>query len=383
MKIVQTFFWVIFFTSEVFAGEIDWHGKKVSIVGDSYSAYKDTPGCLGSYYPGKTTVQKLQDMWWSRVISEFGGELEKNCSQAGSDITVTWGLAQSFLYRAKDGQLGNPDIILIMGGLNDFWLHDKYRNSFKNGVDRFFDCLDTEYSAAEKILVLNKIHQHIDYRWGLAPHYRKVLRDSAYKRGYKIVDLEGWLGLKDDDFDARTTQHPTMQGQRKIADCVISSLKSESKYCRLLDSLSLDGRGYMLTDYVPNMKTATIEVYSRQSQYDCLFTNVLYSTSGFVALTNGLDRSFSLMWRNGSLRYAISLDSGQNNLGPRFGISPEESDAVVHTETKGMGFSLDGFSLSSVGEIQSVDASGSLVIGAIRNQGGGTTWVWGAQPYIE
>lgn len=195
-----------------------------------------------------------------------------------------------------------------------------------------------------------------------------MLRDLASERGYRLVDLEGWLGLTDDDFDAKTTLHPTLQGQRKIADCVIASLKSESKYSRLLDSMSMDDSGYMLTDYVPNMRTTRIDVYSRQAQSDCLGTNVLYSTSGFVSLTNGVERSFSLMWRNGSLRYTVSLDGGQNNLGPRFGISPEESDDVVHTETEGKELILDGFPLAGAGDVQSVAASGSLVIGAIRDQ---------------
>ena len=205
----------VFCALSAFANDINWMGKTVSIVGDSYSAYKGSPGCLGAYYPGKTSVQSVSDMWWAKVIAEFGGSLEKNCSQAGSDITVNWGMAQPFLYRAKDGQLGNPDVILVLGGLNDFWLHDNYRNSFRSGVEKFFNCLDSEYSSAQKIVILNKIHQHIDYAWGLSPFHRKVLRDAARARNYKIVDLEGWLGLENGDFDAKVEQHPTAQGHKK------------------------------------------------------------------------------------------------------------------------------------------------------------------------
>ena len=353
--------------SFAYAQGISWEGKKVSIVGDSYSAYKGTPGCLGAYYPGKTTVQNVSDMWWSQVIAEFGGELEKNCSQAGSDITVTWGLAQSFLYRAKDGQLGNPDVIMILGGLNDFWLHDNYRSSFRSGVEKFFDCLDNEYPSARKIVILNKIHQHIDYAWGLSPFHRKVLRDAAKTRNYKIIDLEGWLGVASGDFDAKIEQHPTAQGQRKIADCVIASLRVDNAYRRILDCLEMNEKCYMVTDYVPNLKTTKIEVYMRESSQGSIGTNVIYSTSGFVDKTNTLERSVSLMWRKGTLRYDVTTDGGYSNKGPRFGIAPEGTDAVITCATKGNSLTLDGFSLTGNSEIEDVSASGSLVIGAIRS----------------
>lgn len=349
------------------ASDIDWTGKKVSVVGDSYSAYTGSPGCQGSYYPGKTSVQDVSNMWWSKVISEFGGTLEKNRSQSGSDIAVTWGFAQSFLYRAKDGQLGNPDIILVLGGLNDFWLHDNYRNSFKSGVEKFFNCLDDEYSSAEKIIILNKIHQHIDYAWGLSPFHRKVLRDAAKARSYKIVDLEGWLGLENGDFDAKIEQHPTAQGQKKIADCVIASLRADNAYSRILDFLEMNENCYMLTDYVPNLKTTKIEVHMRDSSQGNIGTNVIYSTSGFVAMTNSLDRSFSLMWRKGTLRYDVTTDGGYSNRGPRFGIAPEESDSVITCATEGNTLALDGFAMSGNSEAEDVSASGTLVIGAIRS----------------
>ena len=361
---------VLILAFKVLAGEVDWGGKKVSIIGDSYSAYKNTPGCSGAYYPGATTVQKVQDMWWSKVIAEFGGELERNCSQAGSAMTVNWGMAQSFLYRSKDGQLGNPDIILIMGGLNDFWLFDNYRGSFKSGINSFFNCLDNEYPEAEKIVVLNKVHQHIDYCWGLAPHHRMVLRDCASERGYKIVDLEGWLGIAAGDFDAKTEQHPTAQGQKKIADCVIASLKADKPYGRILDCLEMDECSYMLTDCIPNLKTTRVEVYMRESSQGNMGTNVIYSASGFVSKTNRLERSLSLMWRKGSLRYDATMDGGVSNRGPRFGIAPEESDAVITCATEGNTLILDGFSLAGDSQVEDVLASGSLVFGGIRSSFG-------------
>ena len=352
--------------SFAYAQGISWEGKKVSIVGDSYSTYKGTPGCLGAYYPGKTTVQKVSDMWWSTVIAEFGGLLEKNCSQAGSDITVNWGMAQSFLSRAKDGQLGNPDIVMILGGLNDFWLHDNYRSGFRSGVEKFFDCLDSEYPSAQKIVILNKIHQHIDYAWGLSPFHRKVLRDAAKARNYTIVDLEGWLGVESGDFDALSEQHPTAQGHQKIADCVVASLKSEKAYSRVLDCLEMNGVSYMLTDCVPNLKTTRIEVYMRECSNENMQTNIIYSTSGFVSKTNGLERSIALMMRKGAFRYDVVLDGGATNVGPRFGIAPEESDAVITCATYGNTLELDDFTMSGKQDVEDLEASGSLVIGAIR-----------------
>ena len=133
----------------VFAWAVDWSGKGVSIVGDSYSAFGYLHGSIHCHYPGKTGVRSESQMWWAQVINEFGGTIVSNRSCAGSAIIGTYGVCPSLLSMAQNGQLGDPDVILVMGGLNDFWVCEEpwgvTETSFGAAVDKLFDCFDTEY----------------------------------------------------------------------------------------------------------------------------------------------------------------------------------------------------------------------------------------------
>ena len=343
----------------------DWTGKKVSISGDSYSAFG-----TNQHYPGKTDVRSTGQMWWSQVISHFGGTLEVNGSRAGSAISYTYGVCPSIPYLAQDGNLGDPDIIMVMGGLNDFWVLAIDKSTFRTRANLFFNMLDSEYPSAEKIVILNKIHSNVDAKWGLAPMYRNVLRELAKGRGYRVVDLEGYVGMADGDFDTPEYPHPTRQGHAKIAQRVISALENwPFDYSRLLDTLEMDGCGYMVTDYVPNLKSSEISVTMRRFDQEEGETNVLFYASGYTAGSEDAGNMVSLVWRDGGIRYLNSTDSGLTNVAPRVGLAPEHDDNVVEIVTCGNTLSVGEYSLSSRFDASNVLASGNMVIGAMREGG--------------
>ena len=304
------------------------------------------------------------------MISHFGGELEVNSSKAGSAISFSYGVCPSILSLAQSGNLGNPDIILVMGGLNDFWVLGVNEATFRTKVNLFFNCLDSEYGGAEKIVILNKIHSNVDARWGLAPMYRNVLRELAKRRGYKVVDLEGYVGMVDGDFDTPEYPHPTRQGQAKIAQRVISALENwPLDYSRLLDTLEMDGAGYMVTDCVPNLKSTEISVTMRRFEQRMNETNVLFYASGYTAGAEDAGNMMSLVWRDGGIRYLNSTNGGLANIAPSVGLTPEPDDNVVEIVTCGNTLSVGEYSLSSRFAASNVLASGNMVIGARRNGG--------------
>ena len=105
--------------------------KKVSILGDSYSTFKEhvTPQRNAVWYPtDKNDVKELKQTWWQQFINNYGYTLEINNSFSGSTICntgydgvpcPTW----SFIARMKNIVEGedDPDLILICGGTNDSW----------------------------------------------------------------------------------------------------------------------------------------------------------------------------------------------------------------------------------------------------------------------
>jgi len=357
-----------------------WTGKKVSVLGDSYSAYQGAPGSIHCGYPNAYVTQQGQ-MWWAQVIDGLDGQLEKDRACTGSAVYTTYGVCPSMWYMASTNGpvercgLGNPDVILVMGGLNDFWVFDLSGSSrgvdaFRSGVMTLFGRLESEYPQAEKIVVIGKIHSWQSYRWGLAATYRNVLRSEARKRKFLIVDLDGYLGTEDGDYYSETYPHPTLQGMNKIAQRVIDVVRHGEGDCqRTFDCLEMDGEGYMMSDYVPNLATTKIRVKFRERDGSGV-TNVLFSASGYNQGTETRGNVFSLMSRKGGYRYENQAE-GAANVGPGIGVVPEEGDGVIDVTTAGNSLKMGEYELRGGAAATNVLASGSLVFGAVRNASNG------------
>lgn len=116
--------------------------KKVSIIGDSISTFKGwIPGGYSAHYPATdATLTLVNETYWYRLIHDYmsSAEVEVNIAFSGSTVTNTtaenyaskYGDAtnawwhNSFSERfAACGGVGNPDIIIVHGGTND-WAHN-------------------------------------------------------------------------------------------------------------------------------------------------------------------------------------------------------------------------------------------------------------------
>lgn len=149
--------------------------NKLSILGDSYSTFKDhvTPSSNAVWYPhweNKNDVVKLEQTWWHQLLKEQNGTLEINNSYSGSTVCNTGydganSTYSSFITRMTN--LGNPNTIIIMGGTNDAWANSpignyKYSNwteedkkSFRPAFAYMLDYLKTKYPGATIINVVN------------------------------------------------------------------------------------------------------------------------------------------------------------------------------------------------------------------------------------
>lgn len=119
---------------------------KVSIIGDSISTYQgwcDTSKG-GAYYPkSNCDVDDVSKTWWYRLIYDkmSYGKFEKNISAGNTTIVQnTTGDSSAYWYgwdfctRLKKLGLGDPDVVFIHGGTNDYG-HTLYNNTSEELID--------------------------------------------------------------------------------------------------------------------------------------------------------------------------------------------------------------------------------------------------------
>lgn len=98
-------------------------GKVISILGDSISTYAGyIPETNVAYYDS-TKLSSVNDTWWMKVINALGATLGVDEAWSGSRVTVTqsgFPESKAGCSDSRTGNLGDPDIIIIWMGINDF-----------------------------------------------------------------------------------------------------------------------------------------------------------------------------------------------------------------------------------------------------------------------
>lgn len=119
---------------------------KVSIIGDSISTFKGwcdtTKG--GAYYPKSDgDVTSVTDTWWHKLIYQkmTTGTFETNISAGNTTIVQnTTGDSSAYWYgwdfgtRLQQLGIGNPDVVCIFGGTNDYG-HTLYNSTSEELID--------------------------------------------------------------------------------------------------------------------------------------------------------------------------------------------------------------------------------------------------------
>ena len=206
--------------------------KKVSILGDSYSTFGGyvSPESNLCWYngtdraPGRNNdVETVEQTWWYQLIdADPDLVLERNNSYSGATVCCTGYRGEDFSDRAfisRVNNLGNPDIIIILGGTNDSWAKSpvgdfKYSDwtktdlmSFRPAFAYMLDRLKALYPDA---LILNVVNSE--------------LSDDVTSSQQIICDHYGVRNILLEDID-KQWGHPSIKGMQAIASQVKPFIK--------------------------------------------------------------------------------------------------------------------------------------------------------------
>ena len=207
---------------------------RFSILGDSYSAYKDNvyPDSNIVFQYDEIGVTGVEQMWWWQVADSIGWQLDKNNSFSGSMISnAPYYFEQNSFIRRMDN-LGNPDVIFILGGTNDVrhgvpfgdyvysdWTDEQLR-TFRPALAYLFDNLKQLYPKAKLFFILETNpwpgETDAEARLDLMQSVHRI----AYHYRVDCIEL----------YDLPTiAMHPTVQGQKCIANQVIDYIVTASE----------------------------------------------------------------------------------------------------------------------------------------------------------
>ena len=216
---------------------------KISVYGDSISTYEgyNPQGYLVYYDKNYQRQNHLTDVsltWWHRVITFLGGELCVNNSYSGSKVSGISFPAGTSMERID--HLGDPDVILVFLGLNDYGYAVPLRENRKENVSdiQFFapayECMLSRLRAAHpsaevmvSTLMMSRMKEYDG--WGFPTHYRggsfedfnDVIRSTCRACGCMLVDTAS-QGIRYQSLDGT---HPDEVGHEEIAVAWINCLK--------------------------------------------------------------------------------------------------------------------------------------------------------------
>lgn len=198
--------------------------KKVSILGDSYSTFKDcNPEGYAPFYPNdRNDVTDPSQTWWSLYIKANGYQLEENNSWGGTTVCTTgyggWDTSKSSFLSRID-MLGNPDIIFVFGGTNDAWAHSpigeyKYSDwtaddckALRPALACLLDGLKKKYPEAVVYAILNsELQEEVNVS------FREVCKHCDVQL-IELYDIEKQNG------------HPSIKGMQSICQQIIDAIK--------------------------------------------------------------------------------------------------------------------------------------------------------------
>ena len=152
--------------------------RAVSILGDSYSTFKDfvVPDTNYVWYPRDSVkhndVMDVRQTWWHQFISQGNFRLCQNNSFSGATICNTGYKGEDYSDRSyviRSRYLGSPEIIIVFGGTNDTWAKSpvgdyKYAGwtpqdlyQFRPAMACLLSSLQDRYPGAEVYVVINDI----------------------------------------------------------------------------------------------------------------------------------------------------------------------------------------------------------------------------------
>ncbi len=230
-----------------------------SILGDSLSAYYGLAPYNPYYGPegsGCEYIMPLSDMWFSKYANENGLKIGKVNGIGMSRVTTPDYDGSSFNSSTRIDSLddnGVPDVIAVLGGLNDLSIGICDVPTFSERYRDLVNKLHNKYPGAMLILIAPfHLQNGIDgYDNTLIDGYGEAIRQVAVSRGDLFVDLKT-INFQQSDFDKYNSIHLNETGQRKVVDKlngvvnrdIITSISSEVTYDSYMFSVKAFGKNY-------------------------------------------------------------------------------------------------------------------------------------------
>lgn len=205
--------------------------QTVAILGDSYSTFEGyIPVGNQTYYTttdwAKTGVTDVKQTWWWQVIREGGYKLGTNDSYSGATISFSGYNDEDYADRSfitRLPRLGNPDIILIFGGINDHWAdvpigEYKYENikradlyTFRPAVIKLLQMSQERFPNVQLYFVIGE-----NLKEGITGSIQEICRHFDVP----CVLLKGI---------ETESGHATVQGMKDIARQVLAMMKDKNE----------------------------------------------------------------------------------------------------------------------------------------------------------
>ena len=233
------------------------NGKKLSVMGDSTSTYLNfIPDGNAAYYEWNNHgVPSASYMWWGVVAREKGFDISTINAWSGSQVSDTGGTSTTscMLNRSdKLAQGGTPDVIIILGGINDYMHENTPLGTWAGHSD--IPTVGDNFRAAYAMM-LNEIHENYplakvycctlfnferDLEPGSLEHrgdkwlheFNDAIRQIAPMLNCKVIELDT-CGINQfnmatymGDYNSGTGSglHPNAAGHALIAARVLNSL---------------------------------------------------------------------------------------------------------------------------------------------------------------
>lgn len=209
------------------------HYKTFSILGDSYSTFKDYTDPLNNtqWYPpsdsatqgSENDVEDVENTWWHLFANDYKSLLIQNNSYSGSCISYdSYGTGtvdgKNFSFVKRCENLKKAELIIIEGGTNDAWSNVslgeyKYSNWVESDFETFrpacsyvLDYIKRNNIGAKIIFVLND---------GLKSSITESIKNIC---NYYNVDVLELSNIK------KSNNHPNIEGMKRIKEQLINFL---------------------------------------------------------------------------------------------------------------------------------------------------------------
>ena len=235
-------------------------GKRISVMGDSISAYDGyIPSGALTYYP-REDVTSWQQMYWGRLATEYDMTLDTINAYAGTNVATKWQETErvSFIEESRLSNLGTPDFIVIEGGTNDFggnplgeypaW--DTYTNlyEFRTAYAYLLNQLKIRYPSARIICLTimanngyNTVSGHYpekqdEIKQALATdttthflyEFNESIKELCKRYECYVCDISDLMNYYNSSDEAIGGVHPKAMTHQRIANRIANVLKTLS-----------------------------------------------------------------------------------------------------------------------------------------------------------